>query len=173
MSQLPDLSVRKLTQMWRWLVIFTYFWWLYSCLTVLECDSFQWNQHMYREITSYVHGDGRKPRSRYQCLTNRIQIRHCRPRICMVGLCNRSCTLVIGSRIGFVPNLYSSLFNNIQYNFHNQWVFVSSFSLTTNHQPAASFEQVVLSLVKKNTRKQLVLKPPVTCSSKDASSTNL
>ena len=141
MSQLPDLiSVRKLTQMWRWLVvIFTYFWWLYSCLTVLECDSFQWNQHMYRIITSYVHGDGRKP----------IQMRHCRPRICMVGLWHRSCTLVIGSRIGFVPNLYSSLLYNIQYNFHNQWVFVSSFSLTTNHQPAASFEQVVLSLVKK------------------------
>lgn len=75
------------------------------------------------------------------------QMRHCRPRICMVGLWHRSCTLVIASRIGFVPNLYSSLFNNIQYNFHNQWVFVSSFSLTTNHQPAASFEQVVLSLV--------------------------
>ena len=49
--------------------------------------------------------------SRYQCLTNRIQMLHCRPRICMVGVWHRSCTLVIGSRIGFVPNLYSSLFN--------------------------------------------------------------
>ena len=65
---------------------------------------------------------------------------------------------------------YYIIFNTISIT--NEFSYLPLASQPTINQPHLS-SKWFYPWFKKNTRKQLVLKPPVTCSSKDASSTNL